>query len=141
MDLIINYLRKRGFSLIPRPSWGGYVLDGYPYLKHIIKLCPGDWVKKMAKINEMAGMNNCLLIYGGKKQLRLVRNLKRQVFWKCIRCILSEVMYRNKGNTIWSETPITVDKKPPTKLHRYVHGNTDIHRVCCDIYCTYYCHA
>ena len=20
-------------------------LDGYPYLKHLIKLCPGDWVR------------------------------------------------------------------------------------------------
>ena len=53
-------------------------LDGYPYLKHLIKLWTGDYVKHMSEMNEMAGVNNCLLIYGGKKRTRLVRPFIRQ---------------------------------------------------------------
>ena len=43
VGLIINYLSKRGL--------GGNRegLDGYPYLKHIIQLWIGDWVKHMKK--------------------------------------------------------------------------------------------
>ena len=33
-------------------------LYGYPCLKHIIQLCPGDWVKRIAKMNEAVGINN-----------------------------------------------------------------------------------
>ena len=36
------------------------VLDRYPYLKHIIQLWPGYWVKKMKKTNEVVGDNSCL---------------------------------------------------------------------------------
>ena len=51
---------------------GGWLIEGlygYIYLKHLIKLCPGDWVKHMEKMNEMVGMNNHLLISGGNKWL------------------------------------------------------------------------
>ena len=51
-------------------------LDGYPYLKHLIKLWPGDWVKQMANMNEAVGMNNRVTMNGGGKQL--VRPFKRQ---------------------------------------------------------------
>ena len=27
-------------------------LDGYPYLKYLIQLWPGDWVRHMEKLNE-----------------------------------------------------------------------------------------
>ena len=52
------------------------VLDGYPYLKHIIQLWPGDWVKQMAKMNELVGMKNRSAVDRGGK--RLVRPFKRQ---------------------------------------------------------------
>ena len=42
------------------------VLDGYPYLKHIIKFWPGDWEKQIAKINEAVCMNNLTMDGGGK---------------------------------------------------------------------------
>ena len=69
------------------------VLEGYPYLKNIIELRPGYLVKQMAKINKMVGMNNRILMSGGKKWLRLVCNFTRQEFWKCIVCILLVVKY------------------------------------------------
>ena len=57
-------------------------LDGYPYLKHIIQLLPGDWVKQITKINEAVGMNNFLTMGGGGK--RIVRPFRRQELCKCI---------------------------------------------------------
>ena len=47
----------------------------------------------MAKMNEMVGMNNYLLIYGVKKRLQLLRHFTRQEFCKCIGCILSVITY------------------------------------------------
>ena len=61
------------------------MLDGYPCLKHIIKLWPGDWVKHMSKMNEVVGVNNRFTMDGGGK--RLVRPFRRQDFWKFICCI------------------------------------------------------
>ena len=55
---------------------------GYTYLKHRIKLWPGDWVKQVANMNEAVGENNCLDESGEKKWL--VRPFTRQYFWKCI---------------------------------------------------------
>ena len=37
-------------------------LDWYSYLKHLIKLRPGYWVKHMSKINEANGMKNILSV-------------------------------------------------------------------------------
>ena len=95
----------------------------------------------MAKMNEMVGMNNYLLISGLKKRLHLVRHFTRKEFCKCIGCILSVITYGKRRHKIWSEIQRTVVKNLPTKLHRDVRGNTDIHKVCCDIYFTYYCYA
>ena len=43
-------------------------LDGYPYLKHLIQLWPGDWVSQMAKTNEGVCMENCVTTNGGGKR-------------------------------------------------------------------------
>ena len=69
-------------------------LYGYPYLKHIIQLWPGDLVRHMKKMNEAVCMNNHLTMDGGGKLL--VCPLKRQELWKYIRCVLSEVTYGKK---------------------------------------------
>ena len=114
-------------------------LDRYPYLNHIIQLWPGDWVEHMAKINEAVGMKNCLKMYGGGK--RIVRPLRRQEFWKCIGCIISEITYGRKGYKIWSEIPKYFGRKAPTKLQRDVREYTDLYKVCCDIYCPFYTYA
>ena len=83
-------------------------LDGFPYLKHLIQFCPGDWVKQMAKINEAVGMKNYVTINGGKK--RLVSPFKIQEFWKFIGCVLSEVTYGKKEHNLWSEIPKSFGK-------------------------------
>ena len=59
------------YELFEEEDSGGVqkLLDGYPYLKHIIQLWPGDWVKQMEKMNEVVGMKNRLTIAGGGKQL------------------------------------------------------------------------
>ena len=59
------------YKLIEEEESGGTKerLYGYPYLKHIIKFCPCDWVKKMSRINEAFGMKNHLTVAGGKKSL------------------------------------------------------------------------
>ena len=69
-------------------------LNGYPYLKHLIQLWPGDWAKQMSKMNEAVGINNRVTMNGGGK--RLVCPFKRKELWKCIGCILSAVTYGNK---------------------------------------------
>ena len=49
-------IRLRGFnySLFEEKKGGGKRerLDGFPYLKHLIKLWSGDWEKQMEKMNE-----------------------------------------------------------------------------------------
>ena len=75
-------------------------LNGYPYLKHLIKLWQGDWVKHMAKMNEAFGMKNRLMMGGGGK--RIVCPFISQEFWKCIGGVLLEVTYGKKGHNIWS---------------------------------------
>ena len=39
-------------------------LDGYPYLKHLIRLWPVDLVNQMVKMNEAVGMKNCCTMTG-----------------------------------------------------------------------------
>ena len=53
-------------------------LDGYIYLKHLIQLWSGDWVKQMAKMNEEVVIRNNFTVNGGGK--RLVSPFKRQDF-------------------------------------------------------------
>ena len=76
------------YKLSEEEEFGGTreVLYVYPYLKHIIQLCPGDWVKHMEKMNEAVFIKNRYTVNGGGK--RLVRPFKSQEFWKCIGCIL-----------------------------------------------------
>ena len=52
------------------------VLYGYPYLKHLIKLWPGDWVRQTEKINEAVCMKNRVTTNGRRK--RLVCTIKSQ---------------------------------------------------------------
>ena len=77
-----------------------YALDRYPYLKHLNQSWLGDWVKHMTKMNEAVGMKNRVMIDAGGK--KLVYPFKRQEFWKCIGCILSEVNYGKKLHKLWS---------------------------------------
>ena len=96
-------------------SWGNREgLYGYPYLKHLIQLWPGDWVRQMEKMNEVVCMKNRFTSNGGGK--RLVRPFRRQEFWKCIDCILSEVTYGKKGHKIWSEVQKCFGKYENPKL-------------------------
>ena len=83
-------------------------LDGFPYLKHLIKLWPGDWEKQMEKMNEAVTMNNPVTLNGGGK--RQVKKFTRQEFWKCIGCILSAVTYGKRGCKLWSEVSKCVGK-------------------------------
>ena len=43
-------------------------LYGYPYLKHIIQLWPGDWVRHMKKMNEAVGMKNRVTMGRGLRE-------------------------------------------------------------------------
>ena len=74
-------------------------------MKHIIQLCPVNWVKQMAKMNEMVGMKNCIMIYGGKK--RLVCPFTKAISMEMY-CLHSIGSYGNKGHNICSEVPRTV---------------------------------
>ena len=114
-------------------------LDGYPYLKHLIKLWRVDWVKQMEKMNEAVGMKNRFTMNGGRK--RLISPFKRQGFWKFIGCILSTVTYGNKGQNIWSEIPKAFGNMENPKLRRDVRVNTDLYKVCCAHYCNFYIYA
>ena len=60
-------------------------LDGYPYLKHLIQLWTGYWLRQMEKMNKAVCMKNHFTPNGGGK--RPVKPFKRQEFWKCIGCI------------------------------------------------------
>ena len=103
-------------------------------MKHLIKLWPGDWFKNTEKRNKAVGQKNHLDNSEGKT--RLVCTFRRQEFCKCIVCIILSVTYENKGHKLWGETPIFVGNKSQNKLHIDFCGNTDLHKVCCDIYHT-----
>ena len=114
-------------------------LDGYPYFNHLTQLWPGYWVKQMAKINEAVGMKNCVTMGGGRKCI--ARTFRRQEFWKCIVCVLLSVTYGKKRHKVWSELPKYFGEKAPTKLQRYVGGNTNLYKLCCDLYRPFYIYA
>ena len=63
-------------------------LYGYPHLNHLLKVWPGDWVKKMSKMNEAVGENNGLDKLGGKRQFvhffqrTSTGNLLVELYWK-----------------------------------------------------------
>ena len=90
-------LRGFDYKLYGEEESGGNreILDGYPYLKHLVQLWPGYWVSQMAKMNEAVFMKNRVSLNGGGK--RQVQKFKSQEFWKCTGCILSAVTYGKKG--------------------------------------------
>ena len=59
------------YELFEEEDSGGVqkLLDGYPYLKHLIQLWPGCWVKHMLKMNKAVGEKDNFYNYGGRKQL------------------------------------------------------------------------
>ena len=70
------------------------------------------------KMNEAVGIKNRVTINGGGK--RLVRNFKRQEFWKYIGCVLFSVTYGKKGHKLWSEISKRFGKMKNPKLQRDV---------------------
>ena len=114
-------------------------IDGYPYLKDLIQLWPGYWVRQMEKMNEAVCMKNRFTSNQVGKQS--VRPFKRQEFWKCIGCILLKVNYGEKGRKIWSEVPKFSGKYENPKLQRYVRVTTDLYKVCCAHYFPFYIYA
>ena len=80
----------------------------------------------MAKMNEAVGMNNCVTVGGGGKQI--VHPFRRQEFCKCVGCLLSAVTYWRKGHKLWSELPKYSDKMASTKIRRDVCGNTNLYK-------------
>ena len=96
-------------------------------------------VQAYGKINEAVGENNRIDDSGRKKGL--VFPFRRQELWKFIRCIILAVAYGKKEQNIWKETLIFFGKNSRTKLHRYVRGNTYLHKGCCDLYFHCYCYA
>ena len=129
------------YKLFEEEEGGGNreVLDGYTYLKHLINLWPGYWVKQMAKMNEAVVIKNRYMMNGGGK--RLVRTFKRQELWECIGCIILVVTYGKKGHKLWSEIPKASCRMAPLKLRRYVRGTTNLYKVCCAHYCHFYINA
>ena len=66
-----KYIGLRGFDykLFEEEEGGGTREGkyGYPYLKHLIQLCPDDWLRQMEKMNEAVCMNNRVTMTGGGK--------------------------------------------------------------------------
>ena len=91
-----------GYKLFEEEENGGTKerLYVYPYLNHIIQLWPGDWVKKMSRMNEAVGMKNHLTVAGGNKCL--VCPFRRQELWKYNIFVLLVVTYGKKGHKLWS---------------------------------------
>ena len=90
-------------------------------------------------MNDAVGMKNCLTMGGGGK--RMVRPFRRKQFYKCIGCVLLEFTYEKKVHKHWSEITKYFGNKELTKLRRDVFGNTNLYKVCCDIYSTFYIYA
>ena len=93
----------------------------------------------MAKMNEAVDMKNSFTMDGVGKQL--VHPFKRQELWKCIGFVLPEFNYGKKGRKLWSEVPKASCRMASTKLRRNIRGNTDLYKVCCDIYWNFYIYA
>ena len=126
-------IRLHGFdySLFEEKKGGGKRegLDGLPYLKHLIKLWPGNWEKQMEKMNEAVCMKNRVTL--NRRGKRRVKIFTSQEFWKCIGCILLAVTYGKKGRNLWSEVSKDVGKHENQTLRRDVHGTTDLQKVYC----------
>ena len=75
-----------GFDYKPskeEQGWGVQeVLDGYPYLKHLIKLWPEYWIKQIENTNKLVGEKNHIDKSGRKKGL--VCPFRRHNLWKSI---------------------------------------------------------
>ena len=135
MDLIINYLNKKRV-------WEGWeLLDGYTYLKDMIKLCTGYCVDQISKMIEAVGKRICLNKLGGKTWL--LWNFSKKGFWVCIGCILLAVNFGNKGHILWGKNHTSATNKEKNyNMHRWSQ-QADLLKVCCDIYCynySYLCH-
>ena len=52
---------------------------GYPYLKHLIKLWPGDWENQMERANEVVGTNNCVTVGRRGKRTFVLSEVKSPV--------------------------------------------------------------
>ena len=90
-------------------------------------------------MNEAVAIKNHYTMNGGGK--RLVRPFKKEEFWKCIGCIVSEFTFGNKGHMIWSDILKPSCRMAPPKLQRYVRENTNLYKVCCAQYCHFYIYA
>ena len=90
-------------------------------------------------MNEAIGMKNLVTMNGGWE--RLVFRFKRQEFWKYISCIILAVTYGKKGKNICIEIPKYFGNVKKPKLRRDVIGNTNLYKVCCDIYRNFYIYA
>ena len=77
-------------------------------------------------------MKNRVTLNGGGKQK--IKKFKRQEFWKCIGCILSEVTYGKKGRKLWSEVPKGFGKYENLTLRKYARVTTNLYKVCCAQY-------
>ena len=101
-------------------------------MKHLIELCPGDWVDQMSKMNEEIDERNQHQEATGKR--RLTRKISNNEFWKFIGCILLEFNYGEKGYMIWVSTTIKDSGKAEGKIDRDVCGKTYLLRVSCTLY-------
>ena len=90
-------------------------------------------------MNEAVGMKNDVTVGGGGK--RLVCPFIWQDLWKFIGCVILAVMYGKKGHNLWGEIPKYYGMTEATKLQRGVRRNTDLYKVYCDIYHTFYIYA
>ena len=103
-----------------------YVIYWYPYLKHIIEFWPWDWVDLISKIDEEVGERTKCHESAGKRQLVHFSNNE---FCKCIGCIILEVIYEEKEDTIWLITTINNPGKAESQIDKYTCGNTDLIKV------------
>ena len=78
-------------------------------------------------------MNNRLLVSGGKKRLKLVLPFTRQEFCKFI----GGGKYTRFG-VKYQKLLVIIHKINYIEMFM---KNRNIHNICCDIYCPYYCYA
>ena len=81
-------------------------------------------------------MKNRLMM--GRVGKCIVCPFRKKELCKCIGYVLSKFSYGKKGHKLWSEIPKDFGNKPPTEIQIYVCGNTNLYKVCCDLYRTFY---
>ena len=116
---------------------GDYVKE-LPSLLMLMTLCPGDWDEQIDHINKKLDEENGRGWNQENRKFRKIWQFSRNIFWKNIRCLLSEPTFGLWGSRLWEKDPkISGMKRKKSSIRPKV----DLYEVCESLFqIIYYCY-